>query len=365
MKVTFVCPDWYPSISGLAITTFEFAKMLKDRGHTVKVITSDVKNLDNKGLNVIPCKNIINLIGRNPIVYGLYRLLKEDDSDVIILCSYMFEMNSRVTLYKTMRLIKKPLVLWYLGSLESYTLPLLKPLTRFSKILWDNTCGWFLLRKVNLVISNSKPTLQIMNKEYGVPFNRLSYASGFVDCNLFSKSTLNHKRILFNGRLTENKGVKFFEDILRQIPPDWKFTIIGNGPMEDFVLKLKERYHNIEYLGHVEYDHVVKVYSKTDILVLPTFAEGSPRAVLEACASGIPFVCFDVGDVPTLADGVNNGFCIKRYDIEDFVSKMLILIKDNKLREKMGSNAYFFAKKNLDLPVVYEKLLSDISNLSK
>jgi glycosyltransferase involved in cell wall biosynthesis len=363
MKILIICPDWFPNISGFGISAYEFSQeLLKDK-HEVTIITSSQKNLDKKGLNVVSVKMLFNPLGRNPIVFGLYNKIKNVDYDVILLYSYMYEMNVRVALYRKLGLIKKPVILMYRGSLENDVLPFLKTSTKIAKKTYDATLARMLFKNVDYTISNSKPTLKLINEKYLVSHKKMSYISSGIPVMDFKRSKLSNKRVLFNGRLIENKGINFFGKILETIPKDWKFTIIGDGPLEKEILRLKKKYKNIEYLGKVSHAVAKEMYSKADILILPTFAEGSPRVVLEACASGVPSIAFNVGDVPTILDNNKNGYCIERYNIEKFTEKLELLIKNRELRKKLGDNAYTFARKNLDWKIVYKKMLKEIRGL--
>jgi glycosyltransferase involved in cell wall biosynthesis len=199
--------------------------------------------------------------------------------------------------------------------------------------------------------------------KYDVQESKMTYIPNSINIQEYKKSNLKNKRILFTGRLIENKGVKFFSQIIKEIPLEWTFTIIGDGPMRRDVEILANQYKNIEYLGRIPKSEINQLLSKTDILILPTFAEGSPRVVLEAAASGVPSVVFDVGDVPVILDNNKNGFIIKRYDINEFIDKMRQLIIHPKLRKDKGIAARKYAEKNLDWKVNYKKMITEIDHV--
>jgi glycosyltransferase involved in cell wall biosynthesis len=362
MKILIICPDWFPNISGFGTSAYEFARNAGKK-HEVTILTPSQKNLDKKGLDVRPVPQMFNPAGRGPFVLGLMKRVKKIDYDVVLLYSYMFEMNARVAVWRRMGLIRKPVILMYRGSLENYVLKHLSLPIKTAKIVFDSTFGAAVFKYSDYIISNSKPTLNEINKRYNVPLKRMAYIPNSVNINDYARSRLNNKRVLFIGRLIQNKGVRFFEGIAENIPPDWKFTVAGDGPMEDVVRRLQRKHKNIEFLGRISRAETNKILSRSDILVLPTFAEGSPRAVLEASASGVPSVAFDVGDVPTLLDGDRNGYCIARYDIDDFVKKMRKLVDDKKLREKKGAAARKYAEENLNWDKNYGRMIREIEKV--
>lgn len=362
MKFLIISPDWFPNITGFGLSAYEFAYRLEKDGHKVVIITPSNKNIDKKGMNVIQVKKLFNLFGRNPIVFGLRKKILQHakDCDAILLYSYMYEMNARVSFFKSLRLLKKPIILMYRGSLENYVMPFLGIIDKIGKFGYDNTFGRYLFRHVDYIISNSKPTLEVIKKRFKVKSEVMAYVPSAVEVSNFKKSSLNNKRVLFIGRLIKNKGIHFFDEIAHNIPKDWKFSIIGDGPLQEHVKHLTGKHPHIEFYGKMSYEKTKELLEKSDILILPTFAEGSPRVVLEACSAGVPSVVFDVGDVPTLLNKDQNGFCIERYNIKDFISKMKLLIENEELRKKMGENAYDYARKNLDWSIVYKKTLEEI-----
>ncbi len=364
MKILIVCPDWFPNISGFGTSCYEFSKKA-EKEHKITIITPFQKGFDSRGLNVIPIPQIGKMLGRNPLVLGLLNTIKKTDYDIIMLYSYMFEMNARVAIYRKLGIIKKPVVLMYRGSLEDDVLAHLNTTTKLAKRTYDKTLGAAVFKYSDYIISNSKPTLDVIKTKYDINEKKLEYIPNSINVSEHKQSALKNKRVLFSGRLIENKGIKFFKEIANIIPEDWKFTVVGDGPLEEEVKSLSKKHHNIEIMGKLPKSEVAKLMTKSDVLALPTFAEGSPRVVLEAAASGVPSVVFDVGDVPTILDNDKNGFIIKKYDINEFTQKLSLLINDSKLRKTKGANARKYAEKNLDWKVAYKRMINSLSNISK
>jgi glycosyltransferase involved in cell wall biosynthesis len=84
---------------------------------------------------------------------------------------------------------------------------------------------------------------------------------------------------------------------------------------------------------------IMDLFASADVFCLPTHADGSSIASLEAMATGLPVVVGAVGGIPELVtDGVT-GFLQRKDDYEDFEAKLNRLVEDRDLRLQMGQAA--------------------------
>jgi glycosyltransferase involved in cell wall biosynthesis len=96
--------------------------------------------------------------------------------------------------------------------------------------------------------------------------------------------------VLFVGRLVKGKRPEDAIEAVARLPAelDAKLYMVGDGPLRpELVAKADE---NVTFLGQVPYNQMPAVYRGGDVLMLPSRAEGLPRTVLEAFASGVPVV---------------------------------------------------------------------------
>lgn len=113
--------------------------------------------------------------------------------------------------------------------------------------------------------------------------------------------------ILFVGRLVEGKRPQDLIDMLPEVHSkfsDAEVFFAGSGPMENELIRHATETgasSSVAFLGHVPYNEMPAVYRAADVLVLPSRAEGLPRTVLEAMASGTPVVTTDLPQVRTVA----------------------------------------------------------------
>jgi glycosyltransferase involved in cell wall biosynthesis len=352
MNILVVCPDWFPFSAGLSQTCYELCLRLQ-KHHNVRVLVANDPGLDSKGLDVHAVPYLVRLLGRNPIAGNLWKHARPhvEWCDAVYLFSYMYEMNSRLVLHRMAGQFAKPIVHFYVGSLESDGLAGVSLATRAAKAVYDATCGRLMFNHVDAVVSNSKPTLGLIRQRYGTNQARLYYVKTGMDVASFPRWSEEHKRVVFIGRLVDNKGVHFFPKILEAIPSDWTFTVIGDGPLTAQVRSTPR----VDARGKLSHAQTLALLAASDINVLPTLAEGMPRAVLEASCCGVPSIAFGVGDVPNCIPRAA-GHSVEPQNIRQFCARLRELIADSQQRQSMGSAARAFAEQHLDWSVVEPQL---------
>ena len=93
---------------------------------------------------------------------------------------------------------------------------------------------------------------------------------------------------LYVGRIIEEKGIPHIIDCLHNIKYNYKFYIVGDGPL---LSQYKEKYKddNIIFVG--ETNKVDDYYNKCDIFVhLPNWNEGFGITLIEAMNYGLPII---------------------------------------------------------------------------
>lgn len=158
------------------------------------------------------------------------------------------------------------------------------------------------------------------------------------------KSNLDLKRIVSIGRYDYDKGNDLLLRVWSRVEKemdDWRLDIFGNGvrePYQKMMAQLgidRSRCHL-----HGPVCDVKQEYLSGSIFVLPSRFEGFGLVLIEAMACGIPVVSFDCENGPRsiIKDGVD-GFLIPTFDIEDYAKKVMMLMRDEQLRKRMGENA--------------------------
>jgi len=122
--------------------------------------------------------------------------------------------------------------------------------------------------------------------------------------------------ILWLARLTEQKGVLSLARIINVInQTDLKdkviFNIVGNGSLDQEIVKLQKKWDNVNWFGYVEYRYLPSIYGQNDLFLSTSQWEAFGLNILEAQASGLPAIAFDIpGPQDIIQDG-KSGFLVR------------------------------------------------------
>lgn len=130
-----------------------------------------------------------------------------------------------------------------------------------------------------------------------------------VDLNRFKpvkRTPHSSLKVLFIGRLVEEKGVKLVLEAYRlSLGKDVKveLTMIGDGPMSNVVAS------SGAITKRIKYERIHKEYQQADIFVLPsqntpTWQEQYGMVLVEAMACGLPIVASRNGAIPEICGNV-------------------------------------------------------------
>src|SRR5665647_308246 len=141
----------------------------------------------------------------------------------------------------------------------------------------------------------------------------------FVDFDEFQMKDDVEQRanvVSYVGRLHEEKGVL---NLARAIPKvlakrhDVKFVIVGEGQLEGELRSYVATHalsKNVTFEGWIPHDELREYLVKSKLLVLPSYTEGLPHAMLEAMACGTPVLATPVGAVPEVIHDKETGFLV-------------------------------------------------------
>lgn len=170
--------------------------------------------------------------------------------------------------------------------------------------------------------------------------------------SVIQKQRNNHpcnNRVLFLGFVNDIKGCFDMPKVMSYISKEnisLKLVIAGTGEVEKLKSMAEENGVSdyFEFVGWVRDAEKDKLLKESDILFLPSYAEGMPMAILDAMGYGLPIISTTVGGIPSIVCNGESGFLFSPGDCEGFAKAIIKLIKDDELRRSFGMKSYEIAK---------------------
>lgn len=191
-----------------------------------------------------------------------------------------------------------------------------------------------------------------MIRDYGIPRERLHVIPPGVDTNLWRVAErpdpAARVQLLFVGGDFERKGGRQLLDVFRSL------NLHERADLHLVTRDAVEPSPGVAVHRNVQAnsDQMVTLYRQADLFVLPTLADCTPFAVMEAMASSLPVITTAVGGIPEMVTSGDNGYLVPPGEGRPLGEALARLIGDPALRAQLGARAReravrdFDAKKN-------------------
>lgn len=201
-----------------------------------------------------------------------------------------------------------------------------------------------------------------------------------VDLSLFSpehfsedirkKHAINGSLLLFVGRLSEKKGVKY---LIRAMPfilsdfPETKLLIIGEGEEESNLKSLAAQLSlmnkSIIFTGAMPNRKLPPYYATADIFINPSYSEGFGIVFIEAIGSGTFTIGTDLPAVSDIIEEGKTGFIVRQKDSEQIAEKVRFILSHRSELSDMRVKAKETIRKKFDwnsIAATYKQILTGI-----
>lgn len=140
-------------------------------------------------------------------------------------------------------------------------------------------------------------------------------------------------KVLFVGRVTQEKGIKYLLEAVKFLGDSVELTIIGKIQGSGKALQEYNGYYT--YRAFIKHEDLLNTYKDYDVLVNPSLFEGFGFVILEAMASGIPVIATYNSFGPEIIKDCENGFLVPIRDTDAIINSLLKV-------QNMSDNDYAF-----------------------
>jgi glycosyltransferase involved in cell wall biosynthesis len=349
MRVLITSPVFPPDLGGPAVYVPSLARLLVERGHTVKVVAF-CSDPEPKG-HPFP----VHAISRGPLpiryLKAFFAVLREArDVDVVYVNEHLALLHVLAA-----KLRRKPVMIrimvdgaweiahrkgWCGGddivTFQTKTYGWQVKLTRTLQRRWWRWCDH--------IISCSEFLRQILVRNYGVPGEKVqrvfnAYHGPAVETVRETREEARAKlgldparrHVLTICRLMVWKRVDVIIEALAGLPADVVLLVAGDGDMEAEWKTLAARLglaERVRFLGNVPHAQIPLYIRAADVFVLNSEYEGLSHTLLEVLSLGTPIVASRVCGNPEVVEHETNGLLVEPRDIGEVRAAIARLLAD-------------------------------------
>jgi glycosyltransferase involved in cell wall biosynthesis len=154
--------------------------------------------------------------------------------------------------------------------------------------------------------------------------------------------------VLYFGRITMQKGPKFFVEAAKKVTDklnNVKFIVAGTGEQLEEMKSLARDLsiqRNITFTGFVNLSDAIHYYRTSDLFVLPAVSEPFGITVLEAMSSGTPAI---ISNTTGVGEALKNILKTEFWDTDLIANYIIGVLKYRSLRSTLGAVGQIEAKK--------------------
>ena len=262
--------------------------------------------------------------------------------------------------------INAPVGMGYVFTSDNIKAKVLRPLVKILfKFFIDSHNG---INKRNKIIFENKEDLKYFIKLGAVDPKNACIIQGAgvkIKQNYKPRESKEIPTIALVARMLKDKGINEFVEAARIVNREkifGNFLLVGDidpGNPSSLKRQTLAKWNEdkvIKWVGWIE--NVGEILKKTDILCLPSYREGLPKALIEGAAYGLPIVTTNtIGCKDVVEDGVN-GFLVPIKNVEQLSKRIFELIQNKDLRNKMGMESFKIASNKFSSKIINTQTLN-------
>ena len=365
MKILQGCVRYPPAPGGAETVVKAYSEGLRDLGHDVEVITTDLytetpfvkKEMPSEvnGINVTRHKAYtVSGEAHYVLAPGMVQSFLSKKADIIHTHSYGYFQNHAGWIRERFQSTPWVITPHFHPSWSMWGGAKRKTLREF----YDTVIGKGTMESADLITCVSKHERDMLVSEIGISednikiiYNGINWNDWQIlpDKNIFRKQypDISDKFVLFAGRLATNKGLSDLisaVDLVNQKSVDLVITGADMGLGKQLEKEASEKGVRMHRLGHIDDETYRSVLGAAEMLVLPSEYEAFGIVLLEAAAAETAVIGTNVGGIPEAMSSGNNGLIVEYNDVDNLSKSIATLLDDAKLCKEMGKAGRVWAK---------------------
>ena len=176
----------------------------------------------------------------------------------------------------------------------------------------------------------------------------------------------------FTGRLSPEKGFETLLEAMGILTVKYKKILlyaIGQASNTQYYDVIKNKINtlhlekNIVFLGYKNNDEIIKEYKRSDISVVPSYAETFGKVAIESMAARVPVVVSNVGGLGPIVNDNVNGLLFNVGNSSELADKIEMLILNADLRNTLAENGYKEVKNNYQWHHILNQTVNEYSRI--
>jgi len=229
---------------------------------------------------------------------------------------------------------------------------------------YDKLLDYCIWNSIEFAIVNCNSIKNNLNLLRGLPLDKIHVIYNAIknkQQRLFNIFEKNEVTIGCISRLDFNKGVMILLEVFKKLSHKYNYIrllLVGTGDAyKDLQGKIQEYGldNNIKLTGFFDGD-IFTAFEQIDLFVLPSFWEGLPYSVIEACSCGRAIVATDVGGIREIIENNVSGILVPPRSEEGLLNAIEFCLNNRDIAKKMGMHARQTYEKKFNLEGMYEKV---------
>ena len=224
---------------------------------------------------------------------------------------------------------------------------------------------WVVKRAAAVIVTT--PELQQYVARFVSP-DRIHLIPNGVDTQLFAPGERAEDAdeiptILFVGRLSPQKNLPQLLEAVARLETPVQLKLIGEGPLRHSLAAQAEQLGvRVDFLGVVPHQELPAHLQRATMFVLPSLAEGHPKALIEAMSCGRPCVASDSEGNRQLIKHGKTGLLFDIGNTHSLAQAITEMITNRSVAQALGKAARQYIKGYLD---IYNLLQQEINLLQR